>query len=400
MILGISRGNTLSTLHIALIEGEIGIQIIVLDLLCNFLAVDLCKPAYGIANAVLQTHCPGSCQLVFISQFRFIRKHLHKLVIVCPELLIHDLMFLANLMGTRIHKRSIFQMLIEVAINRIKFQDRCINIESALRCQLRPFKIFRHTLRLIMINRVRPEGCIVYTAIREEVSHLGKIRFFLHPPGNLIQIDAMNIFLLQVGHNIIATAILREPRPRLLIHIGQLINNIKGKGFRLSGHLFVTCNGDRIVRILSALREVEEVLLLVGGIRLKRHIKTLCIKTAQNGESPLRNLPKQPQLQPSTGRIGQHYLSTVDNSLEKLLCDNLVITFIALMTVTIVQPEETLGNKSLPRSCTLTCLHLTVIHQSGRCGCQFVATGFTRLLMLLRIKGKIHNRQRQHHLRK
>ena len=76
---------------VAAVEGEVGLEVVALQLLRHRLAVDAAEPIERLLDAVLQGQVVGHGQLVGVVERGFVAQHLHQALVLLAEPVVEDL---------------------------------------------------------------------------------------------------------------------------------------------------------------------------------------------------------------------------------------------------------------------------------------------------------------------
>ena len=222
----------------------------------------------------------------------------------------------------------------------------------------------------------------------------------LHAPGDLVEVQAVEVGLAEESEDFLRGAVLGEPGPGGLINAGQALDDVERERGGSRDHFVVAGDGHRVMPIFAGRREVEIILQLLRGIGLEHHIHAAGVKAAAHGQRADGDLQQHLQLLALTAGVRQDHLRAIDDVGQEFLGDVLVELFVVLMAVAVIGAEEMLRDQHAARIIRLgRFADFAVEDDQRRTGPQAVFQAVQLFLVLAGFERQVEHGQGEHHLR-
>ena len=198
----------------------------------------------------------------------------------------------------------------------------------------------------VVLDPVGPERVVVDVPDREQFGDRLEVFLIRHAESDLLEVRPVQVMLVEIGHNLIGRAMLREIVPRLAIDRAGLFEYMESERIGVGQQLLVIGHMDRIMRVVALGREVEVVFDRLRVIGLKVEVQRPRILPAGDRNRALGYLQQHAELLTRRGRIRQNDLATVNRMDEELVGDELVDLLVVDVNIAVAVAEEVLADQN------------------------------------------------------
>ena len=194
-------------------------------------------------------------------------------------------------------------------------------------------------------QRITPERRLIDVAIRQQRNHRLEEVGVLHPPGDLVEVERVDVLAVEIGDHLLVRAVLGHVIPRFGVELARLGHHVERERRRGGDQRFVPGHLHREVGEAAGQREVEEVIDGLGAVGFEVEDDGAGRSAAGQRQGPDRDLQQHRELLPRRRRIRHHHLAAVDGLNDELIGDELLEAFAVLVAVAVVGLVEVLIDK-------------------------------------------------------
>ena len=127
----------------------------------------------------------------------------------------------ADLVGARVDQRGVLQVLVGQPLDRVEGQQRRHQVEAAAVREGRVVQEGANRLRIVVQQAVGPQRLLLDVPPLEQRRGLLEPVTVLHPPGDLVEVQAVEVGLVEEGEDLLRRAVLGDPGPGGLVDPGS-----------------------------------------------------------------------------------------------------------------------------------------------------------------------------------
>ena len=206
--------------HVALVKGDVGGEIVVLQFLVYGNGIDLAEEPDPLVHTVLQEQVVGGPQDVVRIGRSLVLQDVEEAMVLLVETVVQDVAGLAEFVGPGVDQWFVLELLVPTALDGIDVQQRTPQEPPARSRQGRLGEEFPHAWLVLVVDGIGPQGGIEVKASGELLEHFlvegpPAPAFGVVPEAecDLAQVEAVEVVVGQVPEDVLARAVLRNPGP-------------------------------------------------------------------------------------------------------------------------------------------------------------------------------------------